>query len=60
MIHGNKTGIQIAGIIPQHYEIDNPSQIDASINLKDIDISVFTQFVPNWFKLEGLISGDIQ
>ena len=59
LIHGNKTGIQIAGIIPQHYEIDNPSQIDASINLKDIDISVFTQFVPNWFKLEGLISGDI-
>ena len=59
LIHGNKTGIQIAGIIPQHYEIDNPSQIDASINMKDIDISVFTQFVPNWFKLEGLISGDI-
>ena len=59
LINGDKTGIQIYGIIPQYYELDNPREIDASINMKDIDISVFTQFVPNWFKLEGLTSGDI-
>ena len=60
LIHGDETGIQISGIVPQYYELDNPKEIDASINLKDIDISVFTQFVPNWFELDGLISGDIQ
>ena len=59
LIHGNQTGVQISGIVPQYYEIDNLKEIDASINMKDIDISVFTQFVPNWFKLEGLLSGDI-
>ena len=59
LINGDKTGIQISGVIPQYYELDNPKEIDASINMKDIDISVFTQFVPNWFKLEGLTSGDI-
>ena len=60
LIHGDETGIQISGIVPQYYELDNPKEIDASINMKDIDISVFTQFVPNWFELDGLISGDIQ
>ena len=59
LIHGDKTGIQISGIIPQYYEKDSPIQIDASINMKDIDISVFTQLVPDWFHIEGLISGDI-
>jgi len=59
LINGHKTGIQIYGIIPQYYELDNPREIDASINMKDIDISIFTQFAPNWFKLEGLTSGDI-
>ena len=59
LIHGAETGIQISGIVPQYYELDNPKEIDASINMKDIDISVFTQFVPNWFELDGLISGDI-
>lgn len=59
LINGDKTGIQIYGIIPQYYELDNPREIDASINMKDIDISIFTQFAPNWFKLEGLTSGDI-
>ena len=59
LIHGDETGIQISGIVPQYYELDNPKEIDASINMKDIDISVFTQFIPNWFELDGLISGDI-
>ncbi len=59
LIHGAETGIQISGIVPQYYELDNPKEIDASINMKNIDISVFTQFVPNWFELDGLISGDI-
>ena len=59
LINGDKTGIQISGVIPQYYELDNPKEIDASINMKDIDISIFTQFVPNWFKIEGLTSGDV-
>ena len=45
--------------ILQYYELDSPKEIDANFNMKDIDISVFTQFIPNWFKLEGLVSGNI-
>jgi len=59
LIYGDETGIQVSGIIPQYYELDSPKEIDANFNMKDIDISVFTQFIPNWFKLEGLVSGNI-
>jgi hypothetical protein len=27
------------------------------INMKQVDISVFTQFIPDWFALEGVVSG---
>ena len=29
------------------------------INMKEVDISIFTQFIPDWFALEGVVSGDL-
>ena len=59
LIQGDKTGIQIAGVVPQYYGESNPIEIDAMINMKKVDISIFTQFIPDWFTLDGLVSGDI-
>jgi translocation and assembly module TamB len=57
LIHGDKTGIQIAGVVPQYYGESNPIEIDAMINMKKVDISIFTQFIPDWFALDGVVSG---
>ena len=57
LIHGDKTGIQVAGVVPQYFEESNPIEIDAMINMKQVDISIFTQFIPDWFALEGVVSG---
>jgi len=59
LIHGDKTGIQVAGVVPQDFEESNPIEIDAMINMKKVDISIFTQFIPDWFALDGVVSGDL-
>ena len=59
LIQGDKTGIQIAGVVPQYYGESNPIEIDAMINMKKVDISIFTQFIPDWFALDGVVSGEL-
>lgn len=51
------TGAQVSGIVPlKDTEVKIPFNLESSFH--NLNIEVFTQFIPNRFKLEGQISGD--
>ncbi len=58
LLYGEKTGAQITGIVPLTVGDKTPWEMDLSANLKHIDLALFTQFIPHWFHLEGIASGD--
>jgi len=55
---GKTTGLQVSGSIPLIAGAGNVLGVNLNSNFKRINMLMVTQFIPEWFYLEGVISGD--
>lgn len=57
MIEGDKTGLQISGVLPLKQDSGEPIDIDLRCRFNQFRLEILTQFVPNFFHLGGDITG---
>ncbi|MEE8335507.1 MAG: translocation/assembly module TamB domain-containing protein [Candidatus Neomarinimicrobiota bacterium] len=58
LTQGQKTGLQVSGTVPINSLGKSVSEVNLKSNFKSVDMSMVTQFMPKWFYLGGVISGD--
>lgn len=58
LTQGSRTGLQLTGSFPLQDGGDRPGKVDLQSSFKNLDLAVLTQFIPNWFKIGGRITGD--
>ncbi len=58
LTHGDKTGLQITGILPLEKSSERNQNVDLSANFKNLDLTVLMQFVQDRFFIDGRITGD--
>lgn len=57
LIHGEKTGLRLEGIIPFRKGLPAPRDIMLQADLKRIDLQLLTDLVPEYDYLGGIVSG---
>jgi autotransporter translocation and assembly factor TamB len=57
LIDGDRTAVQVSGVYPLRPRNGEPSAVDLRSHFKNLDMARLTQFIPDWFDLGGVISG---
>ncbi|NOZ03241.1 MAG: hypothetical protein GXO92_01340 [FCB group bacterium] len=58
LIDGANTGVQVSGVIPLKKTSGESVKVELQTNFKNLNIELFTQFIPDWFHLGGMVSGN--
>ncbi|NOZ76027.1 MAG: hypothetical protein GXO90_11765, partial [FCB group bacterium] len=57
MTRGGRTGLQVSGIIPVKADTNQPVMIDLSVHFNQFHLRSLTQFIPNFFTINGIVTG---
>ena len=58
MTRDERTRLQVSGIVPLKSDSTRPVPIDLAMHFKQFRLESLTQFIPNFFDISGIVSGD--
>ena len=59
LIQGEKSGFQAMGTLPLVNNLGAPVEINLDTKFSNLDLDIISHIIPNWFRLEGIISGEM-